>query len=59
MVGLNGGCWHLYDVLVGIPASNGLRDGSYLGLISDKRGQLYVMKYLPFFSTSSFFIEFI
>ena len=35
MVGPTERCWHLQDVLVRIPASNGLKDGSDLGLIPD------------------------
>ena len=35
MVGLTERCGHLHNVLVWIPASNGLRDGSDLGLIPD------------------------
>ena len=33
MVGQTERCGHLHDVLAPIPASNGLRDGSDLGLI--------------------------
>ena len=35
MVGLTERCGCLHDVLAWIPASNGLRDGSDLGLIPD------------------------
>ena len=35
MVGPTEGCGRLLDVLARIPASNGLRDGSDLGLIMD------------------------
>ena len=35
MVGPTEQCGHLHNVLARIPASNGLRDGSDLGLIPD------------------------
>ena len=45
MVGLTERCGHQLDVLAHVPASNGLRDGSDLGLIPDRKSILCYLKF--------------